>query len=149
MIYTIIQSQNDSLPAITITKVTAAAAENTSGAISIWFWIALVEFLVITLIIYKSRKKKMDLEFADLPKDKFKSAKGSSIDMGNLMNSINGSKGLYKELSRLCHPDRFINTDKQEASVIIFQELTKHKRNFEKLSKLKEQAITELKIKIK
>lgn len=67
--------------------------------------------------------------------------------MGNLMNSINNSSELYKELSRKCHPDRFVNSPDQKLAEEIFQEIARHKRNHEKLIALKERAIAELNIK--
>ena len=57
---------------------------------STWFWFSIVEFTVIIFLVLRLRKKKMVLTFSDLPKDKMKNAKTSSIDMDNLMNSING-----------------------------------------------------------
>lgn len=66
--------------------------------------------------------------------------------MENLMDSINGARTLYKELSRKCHPDRFVNTPKEKIAQEIFQEITKNQRNFEKLKLLKEKAINSLNI---
>jgi len=72
-----------------------------------------------------------------------------SFDMDNLMNSINSSKSLYKELSRLCHPDRFIGDEKQNIAQEIFKEISKSKRDFGKLESLKERAKKELNINFK
>ena len=116
---------------------------------SIWFWIALTELLVIAFLIFRLRKKNDNLKFGDVTKDKRRKAKKSTVDMNNLMNSINSSKDLYKELSRSCHPDRFINSNKQQLAEEIFQEISKHKRDFNKLTELKEKATTELSIKFK
>jgi curved DNA-binding protein CbpA len=69
--------------------------------------------------------------------------------MNSLMDSINGSKDLYKELSRVCHPDRFTNSDKQKNAEEIFQEISKNKRDFNKLSELKKRVIAELNINLK
>jgi hypothetical protein len=148
MIYNIIQTPKDSLQQKTISKVAEVVSENSDVSISFWFWIALLEFLIIALLIYRLRKRSRNLDFSDLPEGKLKSAKSANIDMGNLMNSINGSKDIYKELSRLCHPDRFINTDKHNNALLIFQEVSKNKRNYKELSNLRERAITELEIKI-
>jgi len=113
---------------------------------SIFFWIAIVEFFLILFLIWKLNGKKRPPHFSDLPKDKLRKAKKTEINMGNLMHSINGSRELYVELSRVCHPDRFINTDKQEIASEIFKEISNNKRNYEKLSGLKERAITELNV---
>jgi hypothetical protein len=115
----------------------------------IWFWIALIELLIIFYLIFISKKKKSELAFGDLSKKKIRNSKKSEIDMSNVMNSINGSKTLYKELSRSCHPDRFVNSDKQLIAEEIFQDITKHKRDFKKLTELKERAIIELNINFK
>jgi hypothetical protein len=118
-------------------------------AFSIWFWIALVELIVIAYLIFKPKKKESELAFGDLSKKKIRNSKKSEIDMSNVMNSINSSKTTYKELSRACHPDRFVNSDKQLIAEEIFQEITKFKRDFKKLTELKERAITELNINFK
>ena len=70
--------------------------------------------------------------------------KSKSFDMGNLMNDINKSRELYKELSRSCHPDRFINAPQYNKAVLIMQEITKNKRNYNNLIKLQKQANNEL-----
>ena len=128
---------------------TVAAVDTTSFLTSAWFWIALIEFAIIVFLVFRLRKKGEKLTFGDLSKDKIRNAKKSDVDMDNLMNSINGSQELYKQLSRTCHPDRFINDNKQKLAEEIFQEITKHKRDFNKLTELKEKAITELDIKFK
>jgi len=135
----LLQINNDSLA-----LATASKSESLLG--STWFWIAIIEFSIIVLLLIRLKKKKSDLAFSDLPKDKMKNAKSSSIDMDNLMNSINGSRDLYKELSKACHPDKFVNTEKQKIAEEIFQNISKDKRNFEKLLAHKERAKIELNI---
>lgn len=119
------------------------------SSFSIWFWVAILELLIILLLILKLRKKNNSLEFGDISRDKMRKAKNSNVDMTNLMDSINGSKDLYKKLSRTCHPDRFVNSDKEQIAEEIFQEVSKNRRDFKKLSELKQKAIIELNIKIK
>lgn len=133
----------------TDSTVTETIANTQQNAFSIWLWIAIAELFIIIFLIFKLRKKNSNLVFGDLPKDKIRNAKKSNIDMSNLMDSINGSKDLYKELSRSCHPDRFVNSEKQQIAEKIFQEISKNKRDFKKLSELKQKAISELNIKIK
>lgn len=113
---------------------------------SIWFWIAVVELILIIFLIYKLKSKKSKSGLTDLETKQIKKSKNNTIDMDNLMNSIHNAKTLYKELSKKCHPTRFINNPLQKNAEEIFQEITKNKRNFEKLSKLKERAISELNI---
>ncbi|OBX22199.1 MULTISPECIES: J domain-containing protein [Bizionia] len=129
--------------------VTETISNSDSNSLSIWFWIALAELIIIAFLIITIKKKQKSLKFADLSKDKIRNAKKSDIDMDNLMNSINSSKDLYKELSRTCHPDRFINSDKQNIAEEIFQEISKNKRDFKNLTELKQRAITELNINLK
>ena len=62
------------------------------------------------------------------------------------MNSITHSKELYKELSKKCHPDRFVNTHLQEVADKLFQEITANQRNHKRLTELKKQAQNELNI---
>jgi len=129
--------------------VTETISNTDATTFSMWLWVALIEFFIIVFLFLKLKKKGNDLKFGDLSKDKMRNAKKSDVDMDNLMNSINGSKDLYKELSRTCHPDRFINSDKQKLAEEIFQDISKHKRDFKKLTELKERAITELNINFK
>jgi len=127
---------------------TAIIAVKSSSTIftSFWFWASLIEFIVIISLLIRLRKRNSNLAFAELTKDKMKNAKETEINMDNLMNSINGSKDLYKELSRLCHPDKFVNKPEQKNAEAIFQEISLNKRNHQKLTLLKERAIKELNI---
>lgn len=113
---------------------------------SYWFWVALLESVIILLLVVKLTKRKEILDLNDVSKEKMKSAKSANIDMDDLMNSINKSNEIYKELSKKCHPDRFINTEKQDLAEEIFQEISKNKRNYSALQELKNRAIKELNI---
>lgn len=113
---------------------------------SIWFWIAFLELIGLIFLIYKLKSKMKGLELTDSETKHLKKAKKNKIDMDHLMNNIHSSKNLYKDLSKKCHPDRFINDPKQIIAEEIFQEITENEKNFEKLSKLKLRAINELNI---
>lgn len=118
---------------------------------NIWFWIAVLELAVICFMLFKLYKMRQlsDLTFNDVSKkDLRRKVKNSNVDMSNLMDSINNSKDLYKQLSRTCHPDRFINTDKHSSAEEIFQNISKNKRNYQKLLEIKEEAINKLNLKI-
>ena len=117
--------------------------------LSIWLWIAVIELLIIVFLLWRLFKVKQKFKEPDLLKEKLRQAKGSNVDMNNLMNSINGSKDLYKELSRKCHPDRFVNSEKQIIAEEIFQEISNNKRDYKKLIELKQRATEELKINFK
>jgi hypothetical protein len=135
----LLQITNDSI-------VKVSTVQSSTYISNIWLWISIFELLIIIFLFYKLKNKRPELEFGDLPKDKLKTAKSTSIDMDNLMNSINGAGELYKELSKKCHPDRFVNSDKQSLAEEIFQEISKNKRNFKALQDLKVRAINELEI---
>ncbi|WP_264520948.1 molecular chaperone DnaJ [Flavobacterium sp. N1994] len=113
---------------------------------SVWFWIAIVELAVILFLIHKLKRKMKVSTLSDLETKNIKNSKKSNVDMDNLINSIHNSRTLYKELSKKCHPDKFINDSKQKVAEEIFQEITKNERNFEKLNALKLRAINELNI---
>ena len=114
---------------------------------SIWFWLSLFELIIIITLLFRQKSKKSNLAFSGLGKDAVEVSKSTKIDMENLMNSINESGILYKELSRKCHPDRFINSPQQKLAEEIFQDISRNKRNFEKLSLIKLRAIEELNLK--
>jgi hypothetical protein len=120
--------------------------EKVSITNSIWFWISVIELTIILVLLFKSKSKRAVSELSDLDSKNIKGAKNNSIDMDNLLNSIHNSKRLYRELSKKCHPDRFINDPKQLTAQEIFQEITLNEKNFEKLSLLKVRAENELNI---
>jgi hypothetical protein len=120
-----------------------------------WSRIALIELIIIiiilVLIILKIKyKRSKDLEFSNVSKKKLKTdSKSGKMDMNDLMDSINSSKELYKVLSRKCHPDRFVNKEKQETAEAIFQLISKNKRNYKELQLLRRRAENELNLKFK
>jgi len=116
---------------------------------SIWIWLTIIEFLIILYLIFRLKRVNKNLAFKDVAKKDIKNSQKMDIDMDNLMNSINSSRDLYKELSKKCHPDRFVNSDKQDLAEKIFQEISRNKRDFEKLNKLKLRAEKELNINFK
>ena len=113
---------------------------------TLWFWISLIELLMIIFLLYKLYSKNNVAELSDLETKNLKNSKNNNIDMDNLMNSIHNSRNLYKELTKKCHPDRFVNDPKLKISEEIFQEISENERNFDKLTLLKSRAINELNI---
>ena len=112
-----------------------------------WPWIAVAEFFIILFLLLKIFKKKkiaVDPEISEI----LNVAKNSDMDMNSLMDNINKSKGLYKQLSTKCHPDRFTDTEITNKANEIFQEITKNKRDYKRLLELKTIAETELNITI-
>ncbi len=128
-----------------INNDTTVISKSISGSYnSFWFYFSLFEFAFIILLLLKLRNHKSNLVFSELDKSTTEKSKKTNIDMNNLMDSINNSSALYKELSRKYHPDRFVNSPKQILSEKIFQEISSNKRNYEKLLLLKHQAENEL-----
>lgn len=136
-------------PNLEETEVIEAAVSTGDNSISIFLWIAIIELLIILFLIWKLIKAAKGSQQSDAIKQNLKNAKNSKVNMGDLMDSINGARELYKELSRKCHPDLFINTDKQLIAQDLFQEISKNKRDYKKLTELKERAVLELKVNFK
>ena len=113
---------------------------------SLWFWFSIIELLLIVYLIYRLKSKKVVSELTDLEMQNIQNSKNNTIDMNSLMNNIHNSRGLYKELSRKCHPDRFIGDPKHQIAEDIFQKISDNERNYEKLNQLKTRAINELNI---
>lgn len=130
----------------TVTEKTMQVDNQESIFNSVFMWIAILELVIILLLVFKLLNKRNKLALSDIERDTIKSAKSTKIDMDSLMNNINSSRGLYKELSRKCHPDRFMNDPKQKIAEEIFQEISKYERNFDKLSLIKIRAIKDLNI---
>ena len=113
---------------------------------SLWFWFSIIELLLIVYLIYRLKSKKVVSELTDLEMQNIQNSKNNTIDMNSLMNNIHNARGLYKELSRKCHPDRFIGDPKHQIAEVIFQEISDNERNYERLNQLKTRAINELNI---
>lgn len=113
---------------------------------TIWLYISILEFLIIIFLIIKIYKAKSNSGQNNFETDVLKNAKNAKVDMTDLMDSINGSRELYKELSRKCHPDKFVNTEKEKIAEELFQEIVKYKRNYKMLEYLKDRAVNELNI---
>ena len=114
--------------------------------LSIWFWIAIIEF-VILVFVGVNLKKKPKLDFSHISKKEIIKLRSNEIDMNNLVDSINYSQRLFHELSKKCHPDSFIRNDQKEIAEQLFREISSNKRNYHKLLELKQKAIDELNIK--
>lgn len=104
-----------------------------------WFWVALIEFIIIAFIVFLIWKQKTKTLSK---KDKHKKeGRNSTIDFGNIINSSFNSRQLYDELKRKCHPDRFVDDkDKNEYAEKLFQEISKNQTNYDKLIELKHKA---------
>lgn len=68
------------------------------------------------------------------------------IDFENIVSSSLLAKDLYDELKKVCHPDRFHNERDINKATELFQLITQHKGDFNRLESLKEQIYNELPI---
>lgn len=89
--------------------------------------------------IFFKRKRYKDINTDILKKIK-KESKGQMVNVEDLITSIHKSKQLYAELAYKYHPDRFVNTQSYDKILELFKEITKNKRNYNELVKLKTQA---------
>ena len=80
----------------------------------------------------------------DRMKDKILS---EEIDFGNIVSSSLLAKGLYDELKKVCHPDKFQKEEDINKATDLFQLLVQNKGDYNKLQSLKERIYNELPIK--
>lgn len=85
--------------------------------------------------------------FAFSEKDKIRDKiLSENIDYDNVVSSSLLAKGLYDELKKVCHPDRFYNEQDINKANELFQSITQYKGNYKKLLALKERIYNELPI---
>ena len=125
--------QVDSLAMKMLPEVEASTHNN------IWMWIAIAEAIVILLLAFAITYKKSSFHkrkteiLAEQP------------DFGNLFNSAFNAEPLYKELSRICHPDRFApDTNKMAIADELFQRVSNNRNNIKVLQELKEEIAQKL-----
>lgn len=68
------------------------------------------------------------------------------IDFGNVMSSSLLAKGLYDELKKVCHPDKFHKQKDINNATELFQLLVQNKGDYNKLQSLRERIYNELPI---
>ena len=115
--------------------------------------VAALEFLVILFLVGRWRaarraasrmgKSRKDAKMERV-REQMREARGENVDMDGLMNSIHLSRGLYKELSKRCHPDRFPDPSRKKTAEELFQLITRHRRDYTHLLELRERARQEL-----
>ncbi|MFT7157190.1 MAG: hypothetical protein ACI8Q1_002207 [Parvicella sp.] len=126
-----------------------ASSDSTSLGVDWWFCISVIEFLIIVVLVAKFRAlSNIEKEEVGGLNEELRKAKSFDIDMENVISSINSSRDLYKKLSRTCHPDLFQNSELKSRAEEIFQEISENKRDYKKLSELRELAIKDLNIKL-
>lgn len=86
--------------------------------------------------------------FRDSEKDKIRDKiLSEEIDFGNIVSSSLLAKGLYDELKKVCHPDKFQKEEDKNKATELFQLLVQNKGDYNKLQSLKERIYNELPIK--
>jgi hypothetical protein len=74
--------------------------------------------------------KKLFSSFSKKEKTKIEA---SNSEMTNVVNSMFLCAPIYDKLKVKCHPDRFIDENQKIIAENLFQELQKHRYNYEKL----------------
>jgi hypothetical protein len=124
--------------------------EHTHFYSSIWFWISIFEFLFLIFLLNKQFKIRKQTKLNNLfVNNSDGETKNIDVIIGDIMNDINHSKKLYKELIKVCHPDRYINQETHLIALSIFQEITENENNYSKLLQLKKRAEQGLNVKFK
>lgn len=84
----------------------------------------------------------------DSEKDKMRNKiLSEKIDFGNVVSSSLLAKGIYDELKKVCHPDKFQKEEDIAKATELFQLLVQNKGDYNKLLSLKERIYNELPIK--
>lgn len=110
---------------------------------NVWFFISLLEFVfIVFLLVSKLRimQKKREQKREILSKD--------NIDYDNIIKSSFNSQSLYDSLKKKCHPDRFLEKEKNAIATEIFARIVENKYNYQALQEIKDDAETKLNIKI-
>lgn len=92
-------------------------------------------------------KKFFSYLLADSEKDKMRNKiLSEKIDFGNVVSSSLLAKGIYDELKKVCHPDKFQKEEDITKATELFQLLVQNKGDYNKLLSLKERIYRELPI---
>ena len=85
--------------------------------------------------------------FGESEKDKIRDKiLSEEIDFGNIVSSSLLAQGLYDELKKVCHPDKFQKEEDINKATELFQLLVQNKGDYNKLLLLKERIYSELPI---
>jgi hypothetical protein len=127
-----------------LTGMFLADLDGSTWVRNIWLWIAILEFCVIILLIFRAKL----FGVRDVGSKFFaKKSLGENIDFDNVINSSFNSNPIFDELKIRCHPDRFPNDEvKRAIAQNIFQEAVRNRLDVKKLLLLKEEARQKLNI---
>ena len=109
-----------------------------------WIIVSGLELIVILILLIRLRK----LKRSNPEEQEIRKSKGSNIDMDEMMKNIHLSNELYKKLSRVCHPDRFVGTPLTALANELFQEVQQSSKNYAQLLLLQDRITNELQIKV-
>ena len=111
----------------------------------LWFWIAIIELILIILLLFVKKRNHSRNEKFLKPKQE---ALKEDVDFKNILDSSFNASKLYDELKKQCHPDRYVDdARKNKAATELSLEIAKNKDNIKRLRELKEEAIIKLGIK--
>ena len=77
----------------------------------------------------------------------YKNSEPSEV-MDNVVNSMFLCQPLYDKLKKKCHPDRFLDKEKNIIATGIFAKIVENKYNYQELLSVKKEAESKLNIKI-
>ncbi|QZE15501.1 hypothetical protein K4L44_06625 [Halosquirtibacter laminarini] len=133
MKYLFLISTQDTLQHVVKNVSDSATTESTIFG-NIWFWVSIIEAVVILLLWMKKRHP------SALEKKK-EEILNEAVDFDNVMRSSFQSSERLDRLKRKCHPDRFVSDpEKQAHAERIFQAVIEGKDDYKKLKALEEEA---------
>lgn len=127
---------------VAINEVVEQSTVNSGENTNWWMWLALLELGLISLLVLNQKIGKKNNRKRKLREDSL----GQEVNFKNVIESSFHAKAMYDLLKVKCHPDRFPDTEKNVVADALFQEITRNKRNLEKLTELKAEAEKKLSI---
>lgn len=106
--------------------------------------ITLITLVPLTFAIFFIQKRNKLRLKPKTERKNYRKFKKEEVDMGNLMDSINKSSQLHKELASKYHPDRFLDEDKKSLAEELMKDINGNRTDYKKLLELKEKAINNL-----
>jgi len=96
-------------------------------------FVFLIIFFLVLLVVFKMIKKNKNDSNQDMLKKAIDDSKKVSIDMSNIIISINNSRDLYKKLCVKYHPDKFIDENIKKIANDLIAEINSNKTDYKKL----------------
>ena len=119
-----------------VNTIKGAVSQGDTMSNALWLYVAIIGIMAIILsIIYLMRRNNKKRRLKNKVMDET-----ANIDFKNITHGWEKSKQLYDILKKKCHPDKFSDDLKEEATRI-FQLIGKNKYNYQELLKIKDEAI--------